>query len=817
MYEKFGSLVVKLRWLILIVYFGLFLPSSDIYFNRMVYDNSIDIWFSEETKTMKQYREFREMFESDYWIVVGYYDEEIFTTENLQLISRLTKKIGKVKYIGKAVGITNAQKMTADSGGSLKIKKFIERIPDAPEKLAALKVEALASDLYRDNYISHDGKTAVIFARVDTTDLQLQTEAIFAVEEITRQELAKTGGRIYFADTAESEEGKIAYDIISGKHTGEGVAFILGMPVSTYEFDRLSRRDNAIFTPLVTVILIVILLATFRKFVLAFIPYLTIFFATIFTMAIFFLTGHTMNTTTSLLPPIILALSVAVSIHIVVQYLEERNSGYRKSDAIIKTFGRIGLPCLFTSITTAIGFGSFLSSEIIPLRTVGIFTSVGIMLAYIITFTFNGALLSVMKPYDAEKVKKTNSGVMTAFLAMTVNLNRLHWRKILVVALLLATASGVGIGLLNIETNSYEYMKKSNWLRKANDFLQEEVSGVMQSEIIFEGEPGFCFEPKFLQKVEQLQNYSLQKQQYSSALSFIVYLKEIHSTMSAPVAGEPAGETVACYAPAPNNYCIPNDRNLIAQYMLLAETGGDEDISAFTNLDRSTFRLTLRSNWVGSKVASEISQDLKQWIETNLPGYDWHFSGATSIYVELEQMILRSQLRSFGIALILVMFMMIALVRDLKTGLLSMIPNVLPIAVTLGFMGYAGIKLDTATVMIASVAIGIAVDDTIHYLHRFRRELEKDGDYNAAMERTSLGIGRAIVFTSIVLFFGFSVLIFASFVPTIYFGMLTAVTMVSAVIGDLLLLPVLLIWLKPFGTKFGEIKEQDALEGEAGC
>jgi len=245
-------------------------------------------------------------------------------------------------------------------------------------------------------------------------------------------------------------------------------------------------------------------------------------------------------------------------------------------------------------------------------------------------------------------------------------------------------------------------------------------------------------------------------------------------------------------------YALPSSSSEVAQYLLLYELSGGEEMATLVNPDYSQARVSARSDIMTAEKGKELITTLDKVLEDLFVGpVKASTTGIIPIWVQTDVYLLRSQIQSFCIAALGIFLMMCVLLRSLPLGLLSMIPNLLPIVVTMGAMGWTGIRLDTATIMITSVAIGIAVDDTIHFLVRFQRELKDCGDYDEAIQRTLMSVGRAIVFTSIILFWGFISLTLGHFKPTIYFGFLTGMTMMVALLGDVFLLPVLLKIFRP--------------------
>jgi predicted RND superfamily exporter protein len=255
---------------------------------------------------------------------------------------------------------------------------------------------------------------------------------------------------------------------------------------------------------------------------------------------------------------------------------------------------------------------------------------------------------------------------------------------------------------------------------------------------------------------------------------------------------------MAFFTNDPKEYAIPDTRNGIAQLLLLYETSPEGELDYFVDFDASTLRISGRAKNLTSNECKDLMKEVDNYFDENLPpGFEGYMTGIVPLYVHMVDYLIRSQILSFSLAFVVIFILMMIQLRSIKLGLISILPNSIPIAITMGAMGLFKINLDTATVMISTVAIGIAVDDTIHFLNRFKLEFKRTKDYEESIKATFKTTGRAIISTSIILFLGFWTLLFGSFKPTNYFGFLSGITMITAVIGDLLFLPAILLIFRP--------------------
>ena len=755
MFERLTGIILSHRRLVILL--ALVVSPLLIWHAFPPADNSFDVWLDNSDPTYRSYLDFLDQFESEEFLTLVFRSEDVFTLENLQTVQRLAGRLKNMDDVERVTSLTDVEEIRTSTDGTVEINPLIgDEIPSDPGLLKGIRERALSNPLYVENLISPDGTTTAIYGVVNNRDLAARRRIQEEVESLVREEESRTGNKIY----------------------------ISGSPILDAEFERTSQQDNVTFTIVTSAMIVVVLYILYRSLTGILLPVLVVSLATGWTLGIYGLTGHKLNMMTIMLPAVILAISIADAVHFMCQYNDEHlhGSGGRR-EALIQTLSKVGLPCLFTSLTTAIGFGSFAISRVIPVRYQGIFTALGIMLAFLLTITLLPALLSYLKPPRIKHRLKERGDWISKGLEKSLRVVDRYPRVILGIGLVVLAVSVLGMSKLKRETNSIEFFKKSSDIRVALEFIEENLTGVFSLEVILEGPPDSVKEPEVLRKVEELRSYLNTQPEVTKTLHLNDLIMEMNRAMN-------NGEK--------RFYAVPSSKSEVAQYLLLYEMSGGETLDTLVNADYSRMRLSIRSLSMTAERARGLIENLDRILKKTFNGpVQARFTGVIPIWVQLDTYLLQSQIRSFTLASIGIFIMMCILLRSIRVGLLSMIPNLFPIVVTMGIMGWSGIRLDTATIMITSVALGIAVDDTIHFLARFKRELAISRDYDEAIHATIRSVGRAIVFTSIILFWGFISLTLGHFKPTIYFGFLTGLTMMVALIGDIFLLPVLLKIFKP--------------------
>jgi predicted RND superfamily exporter protein len=714
-------------------------------------DNSTTIWFQKDNPHYREYQRFLKEFGSDRFFLVAYTNDALFTTSALQALKGLRDDIRSLEGVEKVVTLLDAPVVTWTPVGPT-MGPFLEPIPSGEGALQKARSAALATPLFINNLISKDGRTAYLFTSIRLLDLAEKQSLIREVREILRA-----------ADPAGGE------------------ILVAGGPLVEVEFDRLTRRENAIFIPLSLSVVILTLMFLFRsvKIVLLAAPALLLGIAV--TISVFTLTGRCFNLVTSLIPPLLLAIGVADCVHILVHYREELAKGLEQRAALIRAQAEMFRPCLFTSLTTAAGFGSLAAGNIPPVREAGVIGGAGILLVFAVAFTLFPAAISFLGEKHFLKRREGSGGSdgITNLVLLRVYgaAKRGKWFVL----------GGAGVGILfavtgvlqlNPETNIMDFFRKSNRIRAMWGRLEEQGMGLIGIEVVLRGEKGALREPEIYEAIRRAQTRVETHAEVMRTFSAVDILDHASGSMGGK--GTEASRKAI-------------RKSVLA---LLGDQAFRKDgpFQGIVTEDASTTRVTVRvpsggsgqrlqqSYWIREVFREEIGEEFRIEI-----------TGIAPLLSRIDQLIATSQVRMALVAGITIFLMTLILLRSVRLGALAMIPNLLPVMMTIGLMGWAEIPLDVGTMIIAGVAVGIAVDDTIHYLTRYEREREGGAGAAQALERSHKTVGHAIVFTSIILFMGFSIIGLSSFRPVSTFGLLTGLTMILALVGDLFLLPAILL------------------------
>jgi len=353
---------------------------------------------------------------------------------------------------------------------------------------------------------------------------------------------------------------------------------------------------------------------------------------------------------------------------------------------------------------------------------------------------------------------------------------------VFVVSLVFVGVSIYGITMIKAESSIFESFPESSEITRSTEHIEQELMGLIPMEIVVDAEnTGGIFQPDILEKMERLQDYLKEIPEVTNSVSVADYVKYLNKLLNKD---------------DPDSQMITKEKAI--DYVKLASLHGDRIVKSLYTEDYNEGRVSVRMKNVGSSRYQAIVNNIEGFIKVNFPlSVGCSITGIVPLLMDMQGYLIKSQIKTFTLAFVLIFICIALLLKSVRIGMMSMIPNLIPIAITLGVMGYGGINLDVATIMIASVAIGISVDDTIHFLYRFKEELKKDGDHYLAIQRTLSGVGRALIFTSIVATCGFLVFSLSNFKAIQYFGLLTGITMVSAIFAVLLILPSCILLFKP--------------------
>jgi predicted RND superfamily exporter protein len=537
------------------------------------------------------------------------------------------------------------------------------------------------------------------------------------------------------------------------------------------------KADVTIFIPLCYLFVTLTVWLVFRNLRLTLLAVVNISVCTGATMGAFPLLGITLNNITTIVPPLIMAMALSDVVHICAHLerdaLAEARSPERALQGILQ---RVVTPSFLCSLTTAVGFISLAVSDIPPIRDFAYTASLGMVFEFIFSFLLLPPLLLRCSP---QRIFTRGQGgaSFTRPLQRLSDFVQAHPKAISITAAVLMAVSAWQASTIRVETNLLEFFKSTTPLRRDLDFVESRLSGVGSVDISLKADAPDAFRnPANLRTIEKLQTHAESLGGVDRTMSFVDFLKDMNQ---------------AFHNEDPAFHALPDSRDMVSQYLLLYDS---DDIEDFIAADYDHARILVRLSEHSSAGQANIIDELRSFIAgLDAGGLDIRITGRAVQDVNTLDALVWGQIQSLALAAAVIFLIMFLALRSFATGALSIIPNIFPIAVNFGIMGALGVPLNTATALISVVALGIAVDDTIHFLTEYNRKRAQGISVRDTLRQVTVEKGVAITATSAILTIGFGVLLFSNFTPTMNFGGLSAVIMVTAWVGDVVVLPATVI------------------------
>lgn len=677
--------------------------------------------------------------------------DDVFTHEVLTYIQGTTKAVLGVKGVRRVESLTTLQEI-ALADGSLVTRPLFPDIPTDTETQSLKKTVALSNPLWVNHLVSSDATVAVISITLPPL-MRGSRDAAPIVQEVRD-----------IADTGRPEDVQVFV-------TGLSPMFVDSMDSAQKDFKR--------FFWLTWLLMAALLFFAFRTIRGVLLPLGVTFLTVVWTLGLMAATGQTLSAVGAMLPTLIAIVCFSDAIHILAHYYEQARDRDDRREVLLDTMEHMITACLLTSTTTAAAFGSLVVAQLSSVRQLGFWAAVGIMLGFVLISTLTPILLSWM-PLPGLRVQRRYEHSLCGYLlARTVGLSRMGGRWVPAIAFVLAVMSLIAAAQVRVETSIASFLPDTAPSMRGQAIARDKLTGFGSVEVVLEG-PKDCFEkPWALRELREIETFLEARQEVGVAISITDLLQWTHTVVT-----ESDSDLLSDPAAA----------GLVAEYLFLFD--GVSDADALTSLvgeHRSTAHISARLRVAGSGEQLALVDDIEEFVAGHLDErLTCRLSGEADRIAKQIASVIRSLTDSFVYTLLAILLLMFWYLRSLKAALVVMIPNVLPVLLTVGVMGAMDISLNFATVMITSIAIGIAVDDTLHFLVRYKRELRTDPDRQTAVENTIMSSGRAMAFTSIAMAAGCGIFILSDFEPSRCFGALTAFAMLAALFADLLLLPYLI-------------------------
>jgi predicted RND superfamily exporter protein len=748
------------------------------------FDNSFEAYFDRDDPAYVAYLQYRQDFGSDEVSYILYEAPGIahgpWSLEVMRKIARLTAALeDEVPFVKEVTSLVNVEYMEPIADG-IQVDDLLLQFPETQEELLQIRDKFLSKPMYVGGLASADGLHAAIL-------VEMARSSIDPLEDIQVDPSAGIGlDNLYPQATHSKIEEILArpeYEEIKFYHTGD-------VPLNA-TFNFIAEAEGVSLGLICFAVIGTLLFFFFRRPMDVAAPLIVVALSILIAIALVGIVGWKLDLMYSMLPTLLIAVGVANSVHIISEFRTYHAALGDRRAALRRTMYLVGTPCLLTSLTTAAGFGAMSIAPIKAISHFAAYSSVGVLAAFAFSVTLLVTLLSLGRATAARtgtvEARAKGSRLLQAALEAVARFDIRHRRQVLFLFVAILAVSIAGIFQLRVDSNFLSDFSEDVPVRQTTTYVDDTMGGTGSFVYLFDtGTEGGAKEPALLREIERLQTEAnketaIVKKTYSA----VDLLKDINQSFQ-------EGN--------PRYFAVPETRELIAQYFLVYELSGGEELREYVSEDYSRASLELRCKLVESTDMARLVERLNAKLEAqSLNGTKATITGIAALWLQLMEYITQSQIRGFLLAFVAITVMMCSLFRSMTIGALSMVSSLASVIFILGVMGWIHLPLDYTRLLIAPVAIGIAVDDAIHLMTRYRHEFLQSGSYETALGVSLRDVGRALFITSVALVCGFLVFVFSVMDSYASFGILLATTIAAALIANFLLLPALVLTFQPFG------------------
>jgi predicted RND superfamily exporter protein len=782
-FDGWARFVVRHRWWIagamLLVTAGL---GSQVAHLRV--DNSEQAFLHEDDTERMRYDRFREIFDREDRIAVVLHGSDVFDLGFLERLRALHRAIEEeVPFVEEVTSLVNARN-TRGEEDRLIVEDLLERWPTTPAELEALRSRVMTHPLYAGQLISKSGEYTMISVKPFTYSTLQDSEA----EIIAGFDSSGPGAEATPEYLSEEESRQLVLAMRSVVERFEADNFqiyLTGGPVFEDGLNGSLQRDVAIFLPLSLVVIVGLLGALFRRVSGVLIPLTVVIGALVSSMGLMAVLDIPFSITLNILPPFLLVVGVADSVHVLVIFYQRLAAGDVSEDAIAAALRHAGVPVVMTSLTTAAGLSSFRVAALAPIAQLGVIAPAGVLLAMLYSLLLLPALLAIF-PIRARAARghEAQARRLGSGLAALGDFAARHSVPVLVVTAALLGIAADGVSRVRFAHDALRWFPEDDPMRVASELVDRELGGASGLEVVVDsGSPGGLRNPELLGRIDRAMRFvetlEVGGRPVDKALSLVDIVKETHQALN---------ENQPAY------YAIPDDPALLAQELLLFENSDSDDLDDFTDGSLRLARISVRTAWVDAMRYPDFVAQARAGMEGALGNEaSIELTGGAVLFTRVFRAVILTMARSYVFALLVITPMLVLLVGDWRRGLAAMVPNLVPIYLVLAVMGWADIPLDASTLLIGGILLGLVVDDTIHFMHRFNRYFDETGDPRLAVRQTLTTTGTALLYTTLIISMGFAVFWAAYLNNTFWFGLLASLSAVLAFLADIILGPALMM------------------------
>ena len=787
-YQK--NIIEKPKIIFVILLLGL--ASFGFFSKDFKLDASSETLLIEGDPDLKYLREITKRYNSKEFLVLTYTpNEDIISENSINNLLSLKYKIQSLDWVHSVITILDIPLLNStDETLTKRLQNFSTLKSDGIDKVKGFN-EILNSPVFRNFVISEDGRTSGIIVNIKKNEIPKEIKTKKEIE-IYKENLKKKNHK----NIIEIREVIKSYNKVAKIHLG-------GIPMIADDMMSFIKNDIVVFGIGVLAFIVATLWFVFKKIVWIVVPISSCFFSVVIMMGLLGLLGWKVTVISSNFIALMLILTMAMNIHMSTRFLQlkKEKPNLSKKEIILQTTSKMFWPILYTVLTTICAFISLIFSEIKPIIDFGWMMTLGLIVSFTVTFSLLPTLISFVSDVSVNINENRNSVFTNILGQLSINNKNL----IFIISIAIFFISIFGISRLEVENSFINYFSKNTVIYKGMKLIDEKLGGTTPLEVIIkfpkkdtetvddedewgeseteDDESKYWFTKDKIDKIDKVHNYLDSLPHVGKVLSFSSIIQVATSLND----NKPLGslEMGVLYSKIPETI----RKEIVDPYISIA------DSEARINLRIKDSQDGLRRN----ELINQINYDLENKI--GLKKEEFRLTGVLILFNNLLQSLFKSQILTLGFVMVGIFIMFFILFKNIKLSLIGVVPNFIAAFFILGIIGIAQIPLDMMTITIAAITIGIAVDNSIHYIYRFKEEYSKIKDYKLTLKKCHSTVGVAILNTSITIVFGFSILVLSNFIPTIYFGIFTGIAMLLAMISVLTLLPALLLVFKPFGNK----------------
>ena len=840
LFKLYDKIILQNPWTAIIVVFVLAIIMA-LGLPNFKLDASADSLTLEHDDDLNFSREVVQRYGSDNFLIVTFSPSQgvLFDQNNLDTLAALRKDLLQIEGIESVLSMLDVPLLYSPKIDITDLTGELNTLMSEGVDKQLAKTEFLSSPIYKDVILSADGNTTGMMAtlNLDETYLQLvskrdslrllrDTTGLSAQQEIQLQEVSAEFLN-YRTAKAEVDHKRVAQirELIEDYRVSATI-FLGGPDMITADMITFIKSDLTVFGAGILVFIIATLAIIFRRIRFVVLPLITCALCLVIILGFLSWIDWRLTVISSNFVLLLLIITLALTIHLIVRYreLQSNNPESNQHKLVSQTVISMAKPCLYTVLTTIVAFTSLVVSDIRPVIDFGWMMTMGISLALVIAFIIIPAGMVLLGKGPHTSLQDNSSAFTAKFAWLTEHYGTL----ILLTALSLAALSAYGISKLEVENRFIDYFRSDTEIYRGMETIDTALGGTTPLDIIIQApvfdEPtindieefestdddyflddDYAFEDEYGDMEEELaqDDASSLAESYWFSSAGLADLEKLQTFIDAQPEVGKVNSLVQLYAVARDlsNRDL-NDLEIAIMRQSLSDEIYQQMVAPYLLEDIDEARIQLRAMETGGQLRrAELLEKIHQYAidEVGIAPENIRFTGILVLYNNMLQSLYKSQIVTLGAVFIGIMIMFLVLFQSVKISIIAILPNFLAAGIVLGSMGIFGIPLDMMTITIAAITVGIGVDHAIHYLTRFKREFSLDSNYIGAMHRAHASIGQALFYTSITIIAGFSILALSNFIPSVYFGLLTGLAMLAALLGSMTLLPQLIILSKPFG------------------